>query len=314
MLAPSRARRPRNPIVPGNPKDRTGSAGILRRAVADIRRRYAALLADVVAIFERIPIYGTNDAGAPAERTIYGLTAEEMAAVSLALREAVERRLGPGASASSSWWAGYDAEASQAGAAQSVLNLTALSESYAAARDLQAVLFSQPYRNRVAMAQIRSYEHWTGLAAELRSELSQIIGRAVVDGKNPRAVRTEIAERLDISRSRAALYAQTDITGTLREARWAESDHARDEMGIRTGLLHTSAFLPTTRQSHAARHGKVYSTTDVREWYAKDGNRYRCHCGQTECLLDDEDAPILTDSLKGAMAKERQVWQKRHGS
>mgnify|MGYP007007276433 CR=1 FL=1 len=37
MLAP----RPRSPIVPGNTKERTGSAGILRRAVADIRRLLA---------------------------------------------------------------------------------------------------------------------------------------------------------------------------------------------------------------------------------------------------------------------------------
>ena len=30
--------RARNPAIPGTTKDRTGSAGILRRAVADIRR------------------------------------------------------------------------------------------------------------------------------------------------------------------------------------------------------------------------------------------------------------------------------------
>ena len=35
-----------NPAIPGTVKDRTGSAGIMRRAMADIRRRYAGLQAE----------------------------------------------------------------------------------------------------------------------------------------------------------------------------------------------------------------------------------------------------------------------------
>ena len=302
--------RARNPAIPGTTKDRTGAAGILRRAYADINRRFAGLLRDVLAIFDRIPIYSANDVAMPT-RTLYGLTPEELAATAQALQEALDRWVSAGRDpAHRFWWAPYDAEASQLGAAQSLSNLGNLSAAYASARSLQEIVFSAPYAGRVAMAQVKSYEHWTGLAAEMRAELAQIIGRAVVDGKNPRAVRTEIAERLEVSRGRALGYAQTDITDTLRQARMAEADHAREEFGLGIGLLWTSALLPTTRPTHAARHRKVYTSAQVKAFYAVNGNRYRCHCSITECLLDEDGRPILTDALKRSMAKELAVWER----
>jgi hypothetical protein len=310
MLAPAR----RSPIIPGNPKERTGSAGILRRATAEIRRRFAALERDVLAIFAAIPTLAGN-AAASQMRTVYRLTPEQLGALSAELQRALERWIANGRDpAHIFWWSPFDAQASQLGAAQSVLNLSGLSPAYAAGRTLQQVLFSEPYRTRLAASQVRSMDHWTGLSATMRAELSSIIGRAVVDGKNPRAVRAEIAEALGVSRGRALGYAQTDITGTLREARWAEADFAREEMGIAVALLWTSAFLPTTRPSHAARHGRTYTTAEVRAFYSTGGHRFRCRCGQTEVLLDDDGSPILSAASKRSMARERELWQRAHGS
>lgn len=307
-MIPARAK---SPIIPGTTQDRTASAGILRRAVAAIRRRFEGLQREVLTVFDSIRILQTNDT--TIARTLYSLTPDEMSAVSYALQQALDRWIASGREAASTfWWAPYDAEATQLGTAQTATNLTRLSAAYAAERSLQQIVFSEPYRTRVAMAQIKSYDHWTGASAGMKSELSQIIGRAVVDGKSPRAVRTEIMDRLDVSKSQAIGYAQTDITDTLRQARWAEADFAAEEFGLGIGLLHTSALLPTTRPSHAARNGKVYTSGQVREWYGKDGNRYRCHCAQTECLLDAEGAPILTPALKAAMKKERAVWERAH--
>lgn len=302
-------KRASNPVIPGNVKDRTGSFGILRRAIREINARFAGLQADVLAIFDRIPVYSANEVDMA--RTLYGMTPDEMAATSQALGEALDRWIAQGReTAHTAWWAAYDEEATQLGTAQSVANLTHLSEIYASSRALHDVVYSAPYRNRVAMAQIKSYDHWTGMAATTRSELSQIIGRAVVDGKNPKAVRTEIMERLDVGRSKAAQFAQTDITDTLRQARWAESDYATEQFGLDIRMLWTSALLPTTRPTHAANNGKVLTTGEVREFYSKDGNRYRCHCGQTECLVDADGKPILTDGLKSKMKAEKDAWQK----
>ena len=299
-----------DPRVPGTKADRTGSAGILRRALREINRRWAGLQADVLALFDGIGRLQANDAATPAP-TIYTLTPQQLAQLSADLQAAVRRWIADDRDpANRLWWSTYSADAAQMGAAQSVANLGALSETYAAARSIESVIYSEPFRNRVAMAQIRSMEHWTGTAASVRSELAQIIGRAVADGKGPRAVRTEIMERLGVSKSWAAQYAQTDIPGTLRETRLAEADRAEQEFDMRIGMLWTSALIPTTRPWHASRNGKTYSREDVRAFYGQRGNRYKCFCAQTECLLDADGQPILTPRIKASMAAERVAWQK----
>jgi uncharacterized protein with gpF-like domain len=302
------AERVRNPIIPGTTKDRTGSAGILRRMYAEVRKRFDALQADVLAIFDRIPVYAINDERAPIVR--YGLTPEALAGIAEELQAAIVRWIAAEREIDHVlWWEPYVDEAAQLGTAQTAANLGNLSTNYAAARGLETVIYSQPYRTRVAMAKFRSNEHWTGLAAEQRSTLAQVIGRAVADGKSPKAARDEIVEALGVGKSRAMLYAQTDITGTLREARWAEADDAAEALNLNIGLLWTSALIPTTRPWHASRNGQVYTTAEVKAFYGQRGNRYRCHCAQTECLLDVEGAPILTKKLKATMANEKKAWQ-----
>lgn len=307
-----------NPLLPGNPRERTGSAGILRRANAEITKRFAGLTRDVLAAFARIPVYTLNedDKGADTLPPVsYGATPQALDQTMLDLQAALDRWiLGDRQPDHIAWWDVYEAEAAQLGAAQSVANLTNLSPTYAAARSLEQVVFSEPYRLRAALARQRSTEYWTGLTSQARADLAGVIGRAVVDGKNPKAVVTEIAERLDVSRSRARLYSQTDITGTLREARIAESEDAEAELGIRTALLWTSAFLPTTRAWHASRSGHTYSREEVKAFYSVNGNRYRCHCSITEALLDADGKPILTKYLQSAMANERKTWQSRQAT
>lgn len=267
----------RNPVIPGNARDRTGTAGILRRAGAAIRRRYAGLLRDVRAIVEAIPTYRTNDSrSAP---VLYSMTPEQLRRIAEELDAAIKLWLMSDAGAGEwlFWWDAFEAEAMHLGTAQSSANLTALAPAYAAARPLQAVLYSEAYINRLAAAKFKSYEHWTGTAASVRAELAGLIGQAVVEGKSPVDAARDIAERLGVSRSRALNWAQTDITDALRQARWAESEAAERELGIKTGLLWTSALIPTTRPHHAARNGRVYGVEEVKAFYAQGGNRYNCY-------------------------------------
>lgn len=298
-----------NPLIFGTSKDRTGAAAIIRRASAEVERRYAGLLADVLALFDGIQVYGLNkEIGG----FLYGLTPDQMAALSDELAAILERWIAAGKDpANLFWWDAYVQDSAQMGAAQSVANLSNLSAAYASTRTLEAVVYSTPYKTRVGMAQVKSYEHWRGLSAALKSDLSQVIGRAVVDGKNPKAVKTEIADRLGVSKAKALQYAQTDITDTLRQSRWAEADYAEESLGLKIGMLWTSAFKPTTREWHASRSGRVYTSDEVRAFYAESGNRYNCYCAQTECLLDEDGKPILTKKLQSSMANERKTWQSR---
>jgi uncharacterized protein with gpF-like domain len=304
--------RPRNPIVPQNKSDRTGSAGIVRRACAQVRRRFEGLRKDLLAIFDRIPVYAMNDVRSPEVR--YGLTADQLAGIADELSATLQRWIGAERDpANMMWWEPFDEEASQLGTAQSVANLRNISPVYAAARDLAQVIYSDAYRTRVRIAKFRSNEYWTGLAADQRQKLAEVIGRAVVDGKNPRVVRKEIQETLDVGKARALLFAQTDVTNTLREARVAEAEYAQAALGIKTALLWTSALLPTTRPWHASRSGRTYTPAEVKAFYAQGGNRFNCYCSTTECLLDEEGKPILTKKLQSAMANERKAWQALHG-
>lgn len=301
----------KNPVIPGTTTDRTGSAGILRRAAAEIRKRWALIERDLLATFDRIPVYAMNDVRAPEVR--YGLTPQQLAGIAEELQATLarwiidEREVGHVL-----WWEPYQEQAAQMGTAQAVANLSGLSATYAAARSLAAVVYSEPYRTRAALAKFKSYEHWTGLAAEQRATLAQVIGRAVADGENPRVARKAIQEALGVSKSKALDYAQTDITDTLRQARWAEADQAEADLGIKTAMLWTSALKPTTRAWHASRNGKAYSTAEVRAFYSERGNRYNCYCGQTECLLDAAGKPILTKKLQSTMANEKAAWQSVH--
>lgn len=299
-------RRTPNPIIPGSTRDRTGTGAILRRAVAEIRVRFASLTSEVLAAFDRVPVYARNDADA----VLYGMTPEQLALLAAELQASLDAYIARnGAEVHRFWWSPYVAEASQLGTAQAAANLANLSDVYASTRSLQTIMFSEPYRNRVGIAQTKSYEHWTGQSAQIRAELSQVIGSAVADGRPPREVKGLIRDRLAVSESKARAFAQTDITDSLRQARWAEDDAATEQFGLDLRELHTSALLPTTRPTHAARHGKVYTTEECRAFYAKDGNRIHCHCSSTTCLVDASGKPILTDGLKKKMKQELKDWK-----
>lgn len=297
-----------NPIIPGPNSDRTGTLPILRRALREINRRWTGLQADVLAAFNSIPAYVIN-AGETVDLYRYGLTQDQMARLSAELQAAVERWIADGRDpANLFWWSQYVSETAQLGTAQTVANLGNLSPAYAAARSIEMVIYSEPYVQRLALAQFRDQAHWTGLAAQQKSELAQVIGRAVTDGKSPRAIADEIKERLGVSLSKAKSYAQTDLTDTLRQARWAESEQAQEDFGIKIGLLWTSALLPTTRPWHSSRHGRVYTTAEVKAFYGQRGNVFRCHCSTTEALLDADGKPILTPKLKAKMQGEKVKW------
>ncbi|WP_216594962.1 hypothetical protein [Comamonas testosteroni] len=274
MTQSTMRRRAPNPAIPGTRRDRTGSTLLLRKALVAINERWKRLTTDVLAAFERIPVYALNDTG---PQVAYGITPAILDIVLLEIAAALDRWVQNGKEPKELfWWNPFVEQASQLGALQSVTNLTNLSEAYAASRSFDQVVRSEPYLTRVALARMKSYEHWTGLRAEGQSRLAGIIGRAVADGLNPKAARTLIVDGLGVTRSKAAQYAQTDITDTLRQARWAESEAAQVQYGLKIGMLWTSALLPTTRATHATRNGRVYSTDEVRAFYGRDGNRYNC--------------------------------------
>lgn len=300
----------RNPIISTSTVNPTGTGRILAKADKEIDRRITGLTEEVIALFEAIPAYAANASAEDIGLYVYGLSAEQMLLLQTTLSDVAYKWLVNGLPKGGFWFETLTQEAAGLGLAQSSANLSNLSPVYAAERPIEAVIYSQRYITSTAMAVTRDYSHWTGLSDEAKTKLSGVIADGVAQGKNPRRVVTDIKDSLGVTRSKARQIAQTDIVGTLRETRWAESDAASKDFGLDIRLLWSSALKPTTRPNHASRHGRVYTTVEVRAFYATGNAKYNCFCAQSEALVDEEGKLMASDTLKQGMARQRETWQK----
>ncbi len=206
------------------------------------------------------------------------------------------------------WAFDYVTQEAQRGTLEAFNNLSQQSDFYASQTTLQQILSSPAYQNQIASAYLSTYSDWKLESDRARGDIANIIADAVARGVNPRETAQVISKRLDVSISRAKNMAQTEQVGALRQAQWNETDWAAERLGLNTGLLWISALKPTTRPWHASRHGKVYTTEEVRDFYAVNGNRYNCYCSQIPVLLND-DGSIFNEGLADKLKKERNAWQ-----
>lgn len=206
------------------------------------------------------------------------------------------------------WSGDYVAEEYQRGTQSAFTNLAKQSEVYSQQTTLSQLLFSQPYQTRIGIAYAQTYSDWKGISDAARADLANVLSDAVARGINPRETAKIISKRLDVSMSKAKNIAQTEQVGAYRKASWDETEDAQQRIGIRTALLWLSALKPTTREWHRARHGKVFTTEEVRDFYAENGNRYNCYCAQVPALLDD-DGKLFNEGLSDKLAAERKAWK-----
>ncbi|MCR3865547.1 phage head morphogenesis protein, partial [Pseudomonas aeruginosa] len=108
---------------------------------------------------------------------------------------------------------------------------------------------------------------------------------------NPREIARDLTAQTGIEARRGHRIARTEVTTALRRARWDEKDAAEADYGVQSKLMHMSALSPSTRATHAARHARLYTSDEVRDWYSRDGNSINCKCSQVEVLVDDEGNP-----------------------
>jgi SPP1 gp7 family putative phage head morphogenesis protein len=205
------------------------------------------------------------------------------------------------------WSLQYIAAEFERGTLNAYTNLSVQSPVYASQTTLGALLSSPAYQNQVAAAFVSTYSDWKGISDAARVDLANIIADAIGRGVNPRETMKVISKRLDVSMSKAKTIAQTEQVGALREAQWNETQWTQERLGLRTKLLHLSALKPTTRNWHASRHGRLYTVEEVREWYAKDGNRFNCYCSQIPAIVD-EKGNLINIGLAERLAKEREAW------
>ncbi|TDX14641.1 phage Mu protein F like protein [Buttiauxella sp. BIGb0552] len=317
--------KPGSPIIPRNKADPTQSYRAVNRMYRDIEQRYYDIKVALKQLFdmrltgrERASnslfgyILARNDNKPDmlyrvnAGTYIYDMTAAQLADLLQAVQVILDDHLLEGGS-QNLWAFDYVAEEYQRGTLNAYTNLSVQSPVYASQTTLQQLLSTPAYQNQVASAFVSTYSDWKGISDAARVDLANVIADSIGRGVNPRETASIISKRLDVSMSKAKTIAQTEQVGALREANWNETEWSADRLGLNTGLLHLSALKPTTRQTHAFWHGKVRTVQEVRAWYAVDGNKYHCYCGQIPTLLND-DGSIFNEGLADKLAKERKGW------
>lgn len=316
------------PIVPRNKEDPTQSARPVGRMFRDIDERYLTIKRRLRSLLDerltgrirqtngqRSWMMCNNDDAEPslyqvnAGTYVYDMTAAQLADLLQIVQTILDDSLLDGSS-QNHWALAYVAAEYERGTLNAFTNLSVQSPVYASQTTLQQLLSSPAYQNQIASAYISTYSDWKGISDAARADLANIIADSIGNGVNPRETAGIISKRLDVSMSTAKNIAQTEQVGALRQAQWNETDWAAERLGLNTGLLWLSALKPTTRYWHASRHGKIYTTEQVREFYAVRGNRFRCYCSQIPMLLND-DGSIFNTGLAEKMAKERKDWSKK---
>ncbi|WP_449544215.1 phage minor head protein [Lelliottia nimipressuralis] len=314
------------PIVPRNKADPTQSSRQVSRMFNDIEDRYLNIKRRLKALFD-LRLTGqqregnaqqswmmcNNEGAEPslyqvnAGKYIYDMTAAQLADLLQVVQAILDDELLEGGS-QNLWAMDYVTAEYERGTLNAFTNLSVQSQVYASQTTLQQLLSSPGHLNQVAAARLTTFSDWKVISDTARGDLTNIITDAVARGVNPRETASIVSKRLDVSMSKAKTIAQTEQVGALRQAQWNETDWAADRLGLNTGLMWLSALKPTTRSWHASRHGKVYTTEEVRDFYAENGNRYNCYCSQIPVLLND-DGSIFNEGLAEKLANERKLWE-----
>lgn len=301
------------PKIPVSKSDPVGANRRLSKALKETRSRYSTIKSSVIDLFKAIPVSAINTQDAYGYR--YDFSSARAANFIDELQLLIDRILLDSTqpmNAGQFWMSIEVAGAYSAGTVEAQQQLALMSPIYAEERSITDIIYSEPYIKRLSIANISTYSDWKGISDAARNDLTQVMMNGIATGANPREIEKEISQRVEVSQSRAENIAQTELTGILRKANRDEVQESKTLLGINSALFWISALLQTTRLSHAMRSGQAFSPEDCEAFYAVDGNRYRCHCSQTPCMLDDEGNVIMLESSLERVTAARDKWLSAH--
>lgn len=300
----------RAPILPTNLGDPNGTDAKERQAMAEFGRRIDQCRKAYVDMLDQIEFEAvTVNAKRYTFRTLPSILTQLLDTTG----KLVDQFLG--AERARNWFTvSYVIPAYEKGTANAWRNLGVQSTEYAALRpSLQSLLLSEPYQARIGLISAREFELMKGLSASVKSTMSQQLTAGLAQGIGPREIAKNLTAQAGIEKRRADMIARTEINQALRSARLDETADASTRLNIRVKVLHISALSPTTRVTHAARSGHLYTVEEERDWYAVDGNAINCRCSTSEALVDEKGQPVskgLVDRLQKAAA----AWEEKQNA
>lgn len=292
--------------------DPLGSAPRLNKMDKDIAARYKRIREALLELFRKIPVSESN--AESSGNYYYDFSASRSASFMNELQSLLDQFLLEGDTFDhGQMWANiHIGDAWAAGTQRANSELSSLSNLYAEQRPMAAILYSEPYLNRLQLAYTQGYSDWSGLSDYTRQQVASVVMEGIARGANPRDIESDIIKRADVSQSYARSIAQTEITGVLRESNRKEVIEARETLGIDTIMLWMSALMLTTRVTHAIRHGNFYTPEEIDTFYSEGANRRNCHCAQTAALVIDGE-PVILESSQKKMDEAKAQWLGAHG-
>lgn len=302
------------PIYPRNDADPTAQGRRVAGAIAQFKRKHAEIRRAVVGMVRELPyrIIELNFSGRKLQFNAkvykFDLSADVLSNLLAEIDALIDRIMLQGGEQRLWFLLDYVIPAYQQGAAQAQANLAAQSVVYASAvPDIETIMFSPEYQRRIGYVRAREFELMKGLTADMKKDLTVVLTDGIALGQNPISIAKDITRRIGVSQSRAERIARTEINNSLRQSRMDEDERAMTDLGIEMKLMHVSALSKTTRASHASRHGKLYTITEQRNWWATSPNSINCRCSTVSVIL--ENGEVLYPSVIEKADKQKRIFE-----
>lgn len=317
-----------SPIVPRNVLDPAAQFGNLRKAKTELTKRYRVInkaMREMILDLNPTRTVVRNDLHVNKVVYEYQIDAERYRTINLFIKQLLERNLLDGGNdvLLDRWWLSANIttayEDGTADALQSAKNISpvevvgAQTSQLMRSIDLDQIKFSPGFTRRVGLVNARVFNEMQGLTESSKTDLAESLTRGMTGGKGVRVIAKDIKDRLDVSYSRALRIARTETLNAYRTATAAETDTVNsevfDDSDYHMQQLWFSALAPTSRPWHVSRHGNVYSTAEVREFYLERGNPINCLCSQSPILVHRKTGDIIQIELVRKLKKQKKAYQ-----
>lgn len=305
----------------------TGQANNRRRGTRLLQNRITLAQREVMRLFRAVPRKRRQEAVLVNAKVVpvydYQITASELeeldrrirAVVAAELLETQFNRMPP-----NWWWQSVIKSPVRQGTVESIAEFNRLVTKelvrVRTARGLTTqhleigqVLQSSEYLEALDNVYVTNFNNVKTLSDRTADQVMQRINAGISGKKTPTEIANDIAERFDVSRSDAKRLADTEVNKAYNDAKLDATDIAAKQTGLRAGVIHLSALIPTTREKHAARHGDAFTVAQQRQWWDTGVNRINCKCS-TRSVLIDSRGKVVDVELQEEIQAEREFFDK----
>lgn len=278
-------------------KDPTKTAGIERRWLREINRRWGKFAKNIISELKRIEKLTINAAD-------FKLDASRIKIYMNFVQLQIDALL-LGSDAPPNWQAAYQLDsykralerAQQALIQQGITDFTPAVLPTLQPTDFQAIpaLASAGtaqlpgiHRDALEFLYQRSYESLKGATDQFSKELRQILQDGLRDGRGVRETTKLITERIDVSRSRAQLIARTETIQAYQRSHVNEAVRVSEEIDEEVKLRWITRRDGRVRPLHASWHGQTMTTEEGQKRIGQ--SPWNCRCALTP-IIEEADTP-----------------------